>query len=55
VDGSNPSPFCNAQPNLAIIEAIEAGKRDHAVLVRKATVKLMAAIKVDPEAPSRAG
>jgi hypothetical protein len=27
-----------------------AGKRDHDVLVRKATVTLMAAIKIDPEA-----
>jgi hypothetical protein len=34
----------------AIIEGIEAGKRDHDVLVRKATVTLMAAIRVDPEA-----
>jgi hypothetical protein len=34
----------------AIMEGIEAGKRDHEVLVRKATVTLMAAIKVDPEA-----
>jgi hypothetical protein len=34
----------------AIIEGIEAGKRDHDVLVRKATVTLMAAIKVDPKA-----
>lgn len=34
----------------AIIEGIEAGKRDHDVLVRKATVTLMAAIKIDPEA-----
>jgi hypothetical protein len=38
----------------AIIEAVEAGKRDHDVLVRKATVTLIAAIKVDPEALSRA-
>jgi hypothetical protein len=29
---------------------IEAGRRDHDVLVRKATVTLMAAIKIDPEA-----
>jgi hypothetical protein len=34
----------------AIIEGIEAGKRDQDVLVRTATVTLMAAIKVDPEA-----
>jgi hypothetical protein len=34
----------------AIIEGIEAGKRDHDVLVRTAIVTLMAAIKVDPEA-----
>jgi hypothetical protein len=34
----------------AIIEGIEAGKRDRDVLARKATITLMAAIKVAPEA-----
>src|SRR5579862_5438579 len=38
----------------AITEAIEANVREHEVLVRKATVTLMAAIKLDPEALSRA-
>ena len=33
----------------AISEAVEAGSRDRDVLVRKATVVLMAAIKLDPE------
>jgi hypothetical protein len=33
----------------AIIEGIEADVREHDVLVRKATVTLMAAIKLDPE------
>jgi hypothetical protein len=39
----------------AIIEGIEANVREHDVLVRKATVTLMAAIKLDPEALARAG
>jgi hypothetical protein len=38
----------------AIIEAIVANVREHDVLVRKATVTLMAAIKLDQEALSRA-
>lgn len=33
----------------AIIEAVEAGDRDEQSLVRKATVTLIKAIKVDPE------
>ncbi len=33
----------------AIIEAIEAGEREEATLVRKATVTLIKAVKVDPE------
>jgi hypothetical protein len=33
----------------AIIEALESGDRDEASLVRKATVTLMKAIKIDPE------
>jgi hypothetical protein len=33
----------------AIIEAVEAGERNKAALVRKATVALMAAVKVDPK------
>jgi hypothetical protein len=33
----------------AIVEAIEAGDRDHDSLVRKATVTLIKAIKIDPE------
>jgi hypothetical protein len=48
----------------AIIEAVEAGERNRNTLVRKATVALMAAVKVDPkllerpvpaEAPQAAG
>jgi hypothetical protein len=33
----------------AIIEAVEAGERDEQSLVRKATVTLIKAIKVDPD------
>ncbi len=39
----------------AIIEGIEANVREREVLVRKATVTLMAAIKIDPEALSGTG
>jgi hypothetical protein len=33
----------------AIIEAVEAGEEDQEILVRKATVTLIKAIKIDPE------
>jgi molybdopterin-guanine dinucleotide biosynthesis protein A len=33
----------------AVIEAVEAGDRDHDSLVRKATVTLIKAIKIDPD------
>jgi hypothetical protein len=39
----------------AIIEAIEAGDRDQASLVRKATVTLIKAIKIDPKLLNAAG
>jgi hypothetical protein len=34
----------------AIVEAVELGTRGHEELVRRATVALMTAVKVDPEA-----
>jgi hypothetical protein len=39
----------------AIGEGIEANVREHDVFVRKATVTLMAAIKLDPDALAHAG
>jgi hypothetical protein len=39
----------------AVIEAVEAGDRDHASLVRKATVTLIKAIKIDPDLLNGAG
>ena len=33
----------------AVVEAVEAGDRDVASLVRKATVTLIKAIKIDPD------
>ena len=39
----------------AIVEAVEAGDRDHASLIRKATVTLIKAIKIDPELLNREG
>jgi hypothetical protein len=33
----------------AIIEAVEAGEREEEALVRKATVTLIKAVKIDPE------
>jgi hypothetical protein len=39
----------------AVIEAVEAGDRDQASLVRKATVTLIKAIKIDPDLLNLAG
>lgn len=39
----------------AIVEAVEAGDLDHASLVRKATVTLIKAIKIDPKLLDGAG
>jgi hypothetical protein len=39
----------------AIIEAVESGDQDHASLIRKATVTLIKAIKIDPDLLDGAG